>query len=180
MLTALPLIKSPGRAWALLLLPGFLVALRPAWGLRVTAVLTAIGGLLLLVVAQGTPVVLGYRVTLQWGLNWQSIVDAYLLYANWHLLWFAVAAATVLGARPPFARDVAPLSATLALGFLFLFAGFAFTNAAAWVEDQTTVNRATLHLAPLAVVWLLLVYRSWSARFSASPRPAGNDAPAAA
>jgi hypothetical protein len=178
LLTALPLIKSPGRAWALLLLPGFLVALRPAWGLRVTAVLAAIGGLVLLVVAQGTPVVLGYRMTLQWGLNWQSIVDAYFLYANWHLLWFTVAAAALLGGRQLFALDVAPLSATLVLGFLFLFAGFAFTNAAAWVEDQTTVNRATLHLAPLAVVWLMLVYRNGSTRLFASERSAGDDAPA--
>ena len=32
------------------------------------------------------------------------------------------------------------------LGLLFLLFGFAFTNAAAWVEDQSTVNRATLHL----------------------------------
>lgn len=180
LLAALPLIKNPGKAWALLLLPGLLVALRPAWGFRVTAALAASGALLLLVVAQGTKVVLGYRLTLQWGLDWQSIVDAYFLYANWHLLWFAVAAAAILGARQLFTPGIAPLSATLILGFLFLFAGFAFTNAAAWVEDQTTVNRATLHLAPLAVVWLLLVYQSWSRRLSAGVRPAGDTTPAAA
>lgn len=182
LLSALPLIKNPGKAWALLLLPGFLVALRPAWGLRATAVLAAAGGLLLLVVAQakGTPVLLGYRLTLQWGLDWQSIVDAYFLYGNWHLLWFIVGAAALLGARHLFAAGIAPLSATLILGFMFLFAGFAFTNAAAWVEDQTTVNRATLHLAPLAVVWLLLVYESWSARLSAGARPAAAGSPGAA
>ena len=180
LLAALPLIKNPGKAWALLLLPGLLVALRPAWGIRVTAALAATGALLLLVVAQGTKVVLGYRVTLQWGLDWQSIVDAYFLYANWHLLWFAVAAAAILGARHLFTPGIAPLSATLILGILFLFAGFAFTNAAAWVEDQTTVNRATLHLAPLAAVWLLLVFASWSTRLAAGARPAGDSTPTAA
>lgn len=112
LLAALPLIKNPGKAWALLLLPGLLVALRPAWGFRVTAALAASGALLLLVVAQGTKVVLGYRLTLQWGLDWQSIVDAYFLYANWHLLWFAVAAAAILGARQLFTPGIAPLSAT--------------------------------------------------------------------
>ena len=41
---------------------------------------------------------------------------------------------------------------------------FAFTNAGAWVEDQSTVNRATLHLAPLALIWMMLVVRTWLAK----------------
>ena len=43
---------------------------------------------------------------------------------------------------------------------MFLFVGFAFTNAGAWVEDQSTVNRATLHLAPLIVVWMFVTLRA--------------------
>jgi len=31
-----------------------------------------------------------------------------------------------------------------------------------WVEDQSTVNRATLHLAPLIMVWMLLAFRAWA------------------
>nr|MBA3776838.1 hypothetical protein [Betaproteobacteria bacterium] len=46
-------------------------------------------------------------------------------------------------------------------GSVFLFVVFAFTNARAWVADQTTVNRATLHLAPLVTVWMLAVFRAW-------------------
>ena len=47
-----------------------------------------------------------------------------------------------------------------AIGPLLL--GFSLTSAAIWVEDQSTVNRATLHLAPLLGVWLLLLmHRAW-------------------
>ncbi|MBK6334390.1 MAG: hypothetical protein IPF60_00925 [Betaproteobacteria bacterium] len=58
---------------------------------------------------------------------------------------------------------------TLAIGMGFLFFGFTFTNAYAWVEDQSTVNRATLHLAPLLVVWVMLVFGDWSDRMRAVP-----------
>jgi hypothetical protein len=50
----------------------------------------------------------------------------------------------------------------VAAGVAFLLFGFAFTNARLWVEDQSTVNRATLHLAPLIVVWMVMAFREWS------------------
>jgi hypothetical protein len=60
----------------------------------------------------------------------------------------------------------------VAAGVLFLFFVFAFTNARAWVDTQTTVNRAILHLAPLVVVWAMLVFRAGAARLDAATRPA--------
>ncbi len=72
----------------------------------------------------------------------------------------------LIGARSLFATDAAPLTVTLGLGLLFLLFGFSFTNASTWVDDQSTVNRATLHLAPLIVVWMLLVFRDWSAKLA--------------
>ena len=65
---------------------------------------------------------------------------------------------------------------TLGLGLLFLLFGFAFTNASTWVDDQSTVNRATLHLAPLSVVWLLLVYRDWAGRLGGTSAAASSPA----
>ena len=50
----------------------------------------------------------------------------------------------------------------LVAGLFFLFVVFGFTNAREWVTDQTTVNRATLHLAPLMAVWMLLAFRAWA------------------
>ncbi len=163
-LAALPTIKNPGKAWLVLLLPGLAVGLWPRWGLRVALGLVAAGVLALLVLVQTSPVILGYRIQYDGSFPWQALVDAYFLYANWHLLWFAVIAVAILGWRSLREPGIASFTVTLGLGLLFLLFGFAFTNAAAWVEDQSTVNRATLHLAPLAVVCMLLVYRDWSQR----------------
>ncbi|HET9045700.1 MAG TPA: hypothetical protein VFO33_01985, partial [Casimicrobiaceae bacterium] len=64
--------------------------------------------------------------------------------------------------------NLAPLTLTIAMGLGFLAFGFGFTNAALWVEDQSTVNRATLHLAPLLVAWMALTYHDWSQNFVAA------------
>ena len=74
----------------------------------------------------------------------------------------------LLGWRQLLSPSVAPYTMVVAGGLLFLFFGFAFTNASAWVEDQSTVNRATLHLAPLVVVWIFVCMRAWLAGTRAS------------
>ena len=165
-LVALPTIKNPGKAWLVLLLPGIAVAVWPRWGLRAAGLIVGAGVLALLILAQTSPTILGYRIQYAGALPWQGLLDAYFLYANWHILWFAAVAVAIVGARSLLATDTAPLTVTLGLGLLFLLFGFAFTNASTWVDDQSTVNRATLHLAPLVVVWMLLVYREWSAKLS--------------
>jgi hypothetical protein len=38
---------------------------------------------------------------------------------------------------------------------------FSFTNARNWVTDQTTINRAVLHIAPLALIWTIVVVHAW-------------------
>jgi hypothetical protein len=180
-LVALPTIKNPGKAWLVLLLPGIAVAAWPRWGLRAAGVIVGAGALALLILAQTSPAILGYRIQYAGSFPWQGLLDAYFLYANWHLLWFAAIAVALVGARSLLCADAAPLTVTLGLGLLFLLFGFSFTNASTWVDDQSTVNRATLHLAPLVVVWMLLVYRDWAAKLApagASP-PAGEAAAAA-
>jgi hypothetical protein len=59
----------------------------------------------------------------------------------------------------------------VATGGLFLVIVFSFTNARLWVTEQTTINRATLHIAPLAAVFAVLAFRAFAVRWSAS-RPA--------
>jgi hypothetical protein len=66
---------------------------------------------------------------------------------------------------------------------LFLFVALAFTNARAWVTDQSTVNRATLHFAPLLVVFVMLAFRAFAERWAATHpdpavAPAGTQTPA--
>ena len=166
------LIKNPGKVWVLTLLPGAVVALAPRHGLRV-----AVAGLagviaVFVVLARLDVVLLGYLLHLEFELPWRGLIDAYLVYANWHLMWFGALAAVIVGWRHLLSRELAPLTMVIAAGLLFLFFGFAFTNARVWVEDQSTVNRATLHLAPLLVVWMLLTFHAWMARLPAvTPDP---------
>jgi hypothetical protein len=167
---ALPLIKNPGRVWLPLLLPGLIVALAPRYGLRIVAGAFAAAAATLLVLAQTNVVLLGYRLHLTLDLPWHGLIDAYFTYANWGLLWYAVAAAVILGHRQLLAPAIAPLTVVVGGGLMFLVFGFAFTNARIWVEDQSTVNRATLHLAPLLFVWVLLVFRAWAREQRAADR----------
>lgn len=170
---ALPLVKNPGKAWLPLLLPALVVALFPRRGPRIVAVALAAAVAAFVVLAQTDPVVLGYRLHLTYDVPfpWRGLVDAYFTYANWHLLWYAVVAAVMLGRRAILAPGIAPLTVFVGAGLLFLLFGFTFTNARIWVEDQSTVNRATLHMAPLVFVWVILVFREWY-RASCSSSPA--------
>ena len=154
-------IKIPGLVWALTLLPGVVLALLPQRGPRVVAI--GVGGVLLTlaILAQTDPVVLGYRLHLDFAPAWRSLVDSLFLLGNWHLLWYAVIAAAIVGWQVLRSPAFAPLSATVAAGLLFLVVAFAFTTARNWVTDQTTINRAVLHIAPLAIVWMVVVVHAW-------------------
>jgi hypothetical protein len=60
-----------------------------------------------------------------------------------------------------------------AAGLCFLFFVFAFTEAAVWLADLTTANRATLHIVPLLVFLGVLTWRSMTVESSAAaPSPA--------
>ncbi|MDH5288063.1 MAG: hypothetical protein OEX23_15690 [Betaproteobacteria bacterium] len=160
LLLSMALVKNPGKAWVLMLLPAFVAAAIPRHGARIAVGLLAAAVFALLVGARSGITLLGYKFYLQPVVHWNALFDAYFSFANWHLLWYATVAAAVLGWRHLLDREVAPLTIAVASGLLFLFIGFAFTHAGQWVEDQSTVNRATLHLAPLAVVWLFACVRA--------------------
>jgi hypothetical protein len=154
-------VKNPGKVWVLLLLPALAVAWNTRWGLRIAGLAFAAVALVVVVLAHTGATILGYQLQGGFGLSWSALADAYLMFGNWNLLGYAVVAVAVLAWRQLFTPAVAPYTVLVLGGMLFLFFGFAFTNAGAWVEDQSTVNRATLHLAPLLVVWLLVTIRAW-------------------
>jgi hypothetical protein len=168
---ASPLIKIPGVIWALTLIPGFIVALLPRRGLKLVAFGFGAAALVILFLARSEPTLLGYRLHLDFEPPWRSLVEAYFLFDNWHLLWYAVVALAIIGARRLVRPPLAPLAMVVASGLAFLGVVFTFTNAAAWVADFTTVNRATLHLAPLLVFLCVLVWRELTAR-EPVPEPA--------
>jgi hypothetical protein len=158
---ACPLIKIPGIAWALVLIPGVVQAMFPKRGPRVMAAALAIALIALVVLARTDPIVLGYRLHLDYAPPWFGLLESLFLLGNWHLLWYAALAVAALAGRELVAQTLAPLTAIVAAGLLFLFIVFAFTNAREWVTDQTTVNRAILHLAPLLTFWVVVAFHAW-------------------
>ena len=161
LLAACVMVKNPGKAWIVVLLPGLAVAASPRWGRKLAVAAFVIAGVAILVLARSGVRLLNYQLSPQFAMPWNALFDAYFSFGNWNLLWYCAVAAAALGWRQLLARDVAPLTCVVAAGLMFLFVGFAFTNAGQWVEDQSTVNRATLHLAPLIVAWILVTLRAW-------------------
>jgi hypothetical protein len=155
-------IKNPGKIWLAMLVPGLVTAFLPRHGLRVAAAWFGIAAMAALVLTHAGITLLGYHLRLEFDMPWNGLAQAYFAFANWHLLFYGALAVAVVGWRQLLSRELAPLTLIVAAGFAFLMFGFAFTNARLWVEDQSTVNRATLHLAPLIVVWMLTTFRAWA------------------
>jgi hypothetical protein len=177
LLLACALVKNPGKAWLFVLLPGLVAAAVPRRGLKLAGAAFAAAALALLVVSRTGITLLGYTLSGQFALPWSALFDAYFSFGNWNLLWYGAVATALLGWRHLLGEDVAPLTCVVAGGLLFLVVGFAFTNAGAWVEDQSTVNRATLHLAPLIAVWMLVALRASVAKPRHASPPAAPAAP---
>ena len=172
------LVKNPGKLWLAMLVPGIVAAWFPRHGMRFAAACFGVAAVVALVLTRSGVTFLGYHLQLDFDMPWDGLARAYFAFANWHLLFYAAIAVAALGWRQLLSRDLAPLTLVVAAGFAFLLFGFAFTNARAWVEDQSTVNRATLHLAPLIAVWMLMTFRAW-ARPQTRAAPGGAAAEAA-
>ncbi|HEY1437422.1 MAG TPA: hypothetical protein VGG82_07955 [Casimicrobiaceae bacterium] len=157
---ACPLIKAPGWIWAATLIPGVVIVLLPRRGARIVGVGFAVAALALLTLARTEPMLLGYRLHLNFAPAWAQLVKSYYLMGNWNLLWYAVIALVAFGWRHLMKPPLLPLTAVTAAGLGFLFFVFAFTDAAAWLADLTTANRATLHIVPLLVFLGVLTWHS--------------------
>jgi hypothetical protein len=109
-------------------------------------------------------------------LTWQHVGDEVLqtlfLLPNWSLLWYATPVLLALSWRAiPTNAGLRALSCFLTLGFGFLFVLFFFTDASAWAENFTSVNRVLMHIVPTTVFWLSLC---WAGR--RGPHTAGSNA----
>jgi len=174
LLAACVVIKNPGKVWLIVLVPALVTAALPRRGLQLAGAAFGAAALAILWLARNGVNILGYQLSPQFAMPWNALFDAYFSFANWNLLWYCAVATVALAWRQLLSRDVAPWTCLVAAGLMFLFVGFAFTNAGAWVEDQSTVNRATLHLAPLVVVWMFVALAAWRRAASVSeakPQP---------
>jgi hypothetical protein len=170
-------ITNPGKFWLMMLVPGLVAAFLPRYGLRLAGACFTLAALAALVLTRIDVTLLGYHLQLEFDMPWNGLAQAYFAFANWHLLIYGALAVAALGWRHLISRELAPLTLIVAAGVAFLMFGFAFTNARLWVEDQSGVNRATLHLAPLIVVWMLMTFRAWAIA-QATAVPAREGAPA--
>jgi len=158
-------IKNPGYVWALTLLPGAIVAVSPARGLRLIAAALGVVLLAVVVVAFTHARIFQYEIHLNFDLDWNTLIGSYFVLGNWHLLWYGVLGAAVLAGRRLFAPHMRPMTAIVVAGLSFIVFVLAFTSARDWSSEQTTVNRATLHLAPLMAIFAVMAFREFSRRW---------------
>ncbi len=170
---ACPLIKIVGAAWLLALLLGVVVTLAPKRGPRNAAI--AIGALAaaLAVLAQSNFVVAGRSLRLEFAPAWTSLSDGMFLLGSWNLLWYGVAGAVLLAWRQLLVPPLLPAASVVVAGLCLVAIRFVFPGSVGWIVDAPSVERAMLHLAPVLVVFIVLAYRAFAARWSAvEPQPA--------
>ncbi len=171
LLVACTQIKNPGYFWALTLVPALVAVLLPRHGVRIAFAGFAAAIILMVVVAQFRLSVFNYQLKLDFDPAWAELAQSYFLLGNWHLLWFGVVAASAVAWRHLLEPALAPITLIVGAGLMFLFFVFAFTNASFYIADQTTVNRATLHLAPLMVVFMVLAWNEFANGWRATHAP---------
>ena len=156
---ACPLTKNPGWAWLLTLIPALIVTLLPRHGLRIVYGLAAGAVLALVALSQSDVTVFSYRVG-SFHPVWEPLWQNYYEFANWHLLWYLLPVMLLLNYRRLLVPPLVAGTVSVASGLGFLFFVFSFSSAADWVADYSTVNRATLHLAPLLAFYVLALVHS--------------------
>jgi len=161
-------VKNPGWFWAATLVPGFVVARWPRHGVRVAFTGFALALVLLVALARFKFRIFNYDLALDYAPAWADLAQSYFLLGNWHVLWYGAIAAALLAWRSLLSPALAPLTTIVTGGLVFLFVVFGFTTASFYISDQTTVNRATLHLAPLVVVFTVLAWQAFARRWSAT------------
>ena len=158
---ALPLVKSTGLIWMIAMIPALVVALAPARGPRIVAVLFAAAILALLLLARTHPTLAGIPLHLEYVPAWGSLGASLFLLDNWHLLWYAALATLTLGWRQALASPLAPLTLMIAAGVMFTLVVAVFPAVRGRLDDAMSVNRTVLVFAPLVCAWIALTIAAW-------------------
>ncbi|MDQ3268558.1 MAG: hypothetical protein M3P47_07560 [Pseudomonadota bacterium] len=153
------LIKQPGIAWALTLLPALLIVFMPRAGLVGISILAAASMATLFVLEEKDFHLFGYHVHLRFATDWQPFWQNMMVMDNWHLLWYLVAAALVLSFPRLLVPTFRSMTVLLFSAISFLMIVFFFTHVQAWTEDYTTINRALLHMVPMLLFYVMVLFR---------------------
>ena len=82
------------------------------------------------------------------------------IWDNWHLLWYLLLAGMALAAgKAKESRLIALLFSLLAGLLLPVLLAFFLTEVGDWVVQGTLVNRVLLHIAPFALLAVLIMLR---------------------
>jgi hypothetical protein len=182
-----PSISASGRVWMLTLIPGAIVATWPRLGLKLVTWGFGAVALAVVVLARQKPLLPGVTVHLHYTAPWSSLIHAYFLAGNWHLLWYTAAVLAVIGARRLTQSPLAVLATVVGSALAWLAVAFAFpSDIPAWLPEAMTINRSTLHVAPLLALLCILLWRRLTAsqaslapipkRTNAAPAVVGSDA----
>lgn len=152
------LIKQPGIGWALTFLPALWVALAPRAGLIGTLILGVSGLAALLFFGHGSFNLLGYPLEFAFTPVWSPLWHNLAILDNWHLLFYLVAAALLLYLPRLFAPAYRAMTVIVAAAGFFILMIFFFTHVSAWVEQFTVVNRALLHLVPMLLFYVMVLF----------------------
>jgi len=155
------LLKQPGIGWALTLLPAFWVALAPRAGLIGTLILGVLTLAGLLLFGQNGFNLLGYSLKLAYTPVWLPLWDNLGVLDNWHLLFYLAVAALLVFLPRLFAPAYRAMTVAVCSALAFILAIFFFTHVGAWVEDYTVINRALLHLVPMLLFYMMVLF--WEA-----------------
>jgi len=150
------------------LLPGFAATLLPARGGRVAAILFGVAAAVVVVLTRTSVPLAGRVLHLDFAPQWAALGQRMLLLDNWHLLWYAAAAALVVGARSLRVSPLRPLALIGAGGLAYAFIVFAFPAARAWFGEPASANRTFLVVAPLTAALAVMIVREWVARAEAA------------
>ena len=90
-----------------------------------------------------------------------ALTSAFLVLANWNLLWYAIPLTFIFAHRGLSGSGLQPMfSAFCVFGGGFLVLVFYFTHASVWVESMTASNRLALQFAMPLTLWLSIgIYR---------------------
>ena len=177
---ALPWLKMEGWVWAICLLAaiGFgMLPIRLRRGMAIGSallfvVLVPLGGLHFLSVHAGVinpdgsvamPAIGPLALVLN--LKWQQgalkgSIETLFAQPNWHLLWWLTPAIVVWRWRELVAHDWLRLPAALLLIYaMLLLILFLFTEASAWAQSFTAINRLVLQLVPAWMTVLVMLLR---------------------
>ena len=153
------LIKIPGQIWMLTFLPALWVILMPRTGMIIVAVLAVLGVAALLVLDRTQLVILGYTLHTEFSPVGEPILRNIFVMDNWHLFWYLFIVLWLLASPRLFSAPLRVMTVLVLTDFYFLAIVFFFSKAHIWVADFSTLNRALLHIVPMLMFYMMVLYR---------------------